>query len=245
MANGGAFPIIVVVGFIALVIGGIILGSLQARKRRQELAAWAAAHGLSFSEGHDHGFDERHPAFRVLRSGQGGRYAYNIMTGVYRNRSLAAFDYHYETYSTDKDGNRTTQHHRLSAVIVASEIPLKPLDVRPEGFFDKIGAAFGFEDINFESAEFSRTFKVTSPDRRWAYDVLHARAMEFLLARPPFSLQLNAGGAIYWTGGTWTPEQFEAAADTVTGLFDLLPDYVRQQQGETFARNGDSAVDRA
>ena len=61
--------------------------------------------------------------------------------------------------------------------------------IRPEGFFDKVAGAFGFDDIDFESEEFSRAFFVKSSDKRFAYDVLHPRMLELLMA------ERNAAGA--------------------------------------------------
>lgn len=232
--SGGGFgggPVLIFIAIATLVIVAAVFGAMQARKRREALAAWAAGFGMTFAEGKDRSYEYTFPDFRHLKAGEGDRYAQNVVSGTFRNRPLRAFDYHYITTSTDNKGHRTTHHHRFSAVIVGCEIPLKPLQLRPEGFFDKIGAAFGFEDINFESAEFSRRFKVTAPDRKWAYDVLHARAIEFLLAQPPFSMQFGCGNQVmFWTGGTWTPGQFEAAANSVAGLLDLLPRYLKEQQ---------------
>ena len=57
--------------------------------------------------------------------------------------------------------------------------PRHPLE---EFFGPPFGEFFGHDDIDFESAEFSRNFYVKSSDRKWAFDILHARAMEFLLA---------------------------------------------------------------
>ena len=56
------------------------------------------------------------------------------------------------------------------------------------------------------------------------------RALEFLLGLPKFSMQFDSAHVIYWTSGCWTPEQFEAAANTVNAFLDLMPDYVKQQQ---------------
>lgn len=229
--NFGGGPLLIFVVIALIVIAGVIYSWLQTKKRREAMAAWAAQNGLSYSPGHDGSFQHSFPEFSLLKSGEGDRYAYNIMAGTYRKRELRAFDYHYITTSTDDKGNRTTHHHNFSAIIVGAELPLKPLNIRPEGFFDKIGAAFGFEDINFESAEFSRKYKVTAPDRKWAYDILHQRAIEFLLAQPKFSLAFgNRNLVMFWTAGCWEPAQFELAANTVGQLLDLIPVYVREQQ---------------
>ena len=227
LSGGGGIAIFILIA--VAVIAFAIYGWQQAKKRREALAAWAGANGLSFSAARETGFEFSFPDFRQLRSGEGGRYAYNIIRGNYRKRDLLAFDYHYETYSTDDKGNRTTQEYHFSALIAGCEVPLKPLFIRPEGLFDHIAAAFGFEDIQFESAEFSRRYMVKAPDRKWAYDVLHARAIEFLLAQPKFSMQFgDRNQVMFWDGGTWKPEQFELSANTVGAFLDMLPDYVKE-----------------
>jgi hypothetical protein len=217
--------------FIAVAIAGAVFGSIQAKKRREALSAWAAGYGLSFSHEQDPGFEGRYPDFKLLKSGDRDRYAYNICSGIHHNRPLQAFDYHYVTISTDSKGRTQRSHHNVSALILECETALKPLHIRPEGFLDKIGAAFGFEDINFESAEFSRKYKVTATDRKWAYDVLHARAIEHLLAQQAFSMQFgNDRHIIFWNHGTWKPEQFDGALLAVEGLLDLLPEYLKKQE---------------
>lgn len=222
------FPIILVLG-VLLVVVFAIYGAFQARKRRDALAAWAAQQGLAFAPDNVRGFDDRFPAFDCLRAGD-NRYAYNIARGLWHERSALTFDYHYETHSTDSKGHRTTHHHYFSAVIVGSNVPLKPLLIRPEGFFDRVKGFFGFEDINFESAEFSRKFYVQSPDRKWAYDVLHQRAMEFLLVSPVFSLKFDTQCVMAWRDTTFEPAEFTQALTLVRGLLEQLPDFVVKDQ---------------
>ncbi|MBE7559028.1 hypothetical protein HS125_08790 [bacterium] len=229
MENFG--PVLFVL-FIVLVIVLAVYSSIAAARRKKELAAWAAAHQWTFSSGRDAGFDNRFPNFPPLQQGS-NRYAYNVMSGPWRDRRSFAFDYHYETHSTDSKGRRQTHHHHFSAVIVGSDLPLKPLKLRPESFFDKIAEFVGWDDIDFESAEFSRKFHVTCPDRRWAYDVLHARTMEFLLSLPPHTVIFDTRWVYAARSGTWNVAQFETALDLVAGILDRFPDYlVRQLKGE-------------
>ena len=220
-------PGLMFVVVIGIIIAVVVIGQIQAQKRRKALAEWAAAHGLSFSPDKAWGVDAQFPGFETLRKGD-NRYAYNILSGRRADRDFYGFDYHYETHSTDSKGRRQTHHHHFSGVILGSAIPLKSLTIRPEGFFDRIGAFFGYEDINFESAEFSRKFHVTAPDRRWAYDVLHARAIEFLLAFPVYSIDMEPTHVLAWRNSTFAPEQFDEAARAIEGLLDRLPEYVRQ-----------------
>ena len=220
------FPILIVLGIaLAIVVG--ILGYLQREARRKALAAFAASRGMSFDPGEDSGLEDRFPDFECLRQGR-SRYAYNRVFGPWNGRDCLLFDYR---YVTGQGKNRKTHH--FSAVIMASNVPLKPLLIRPEGFFDKVGAFFGADDIDFESAEFSRQFFVKSPDRKWAYDVIHARTMEFLLACPRHTVQFDRGHVIVSHSATFEVSQFVTAAGMAEGILDRMPEYlVRQQQGQ-------------
>ncbi|MDY7011318.1 MAG: hypothetical protein SVV80_11300, partial [Planctomycetota bacterium] len=110
---------------------------------------------------------------------------------------------------------------------------LKPLYIRREHFFDKLTEFFGFDDIDFESAEFSRKFFVKSPNKRWAYDVIHQRMMEYLLAAPDFGIQFDLMHIIAWRGRKFKPADFQAAAEMICGMLERLPEYVvRQQKGQ-------------
>ncbi|MBN1902937.1 hypothetical protein JW926_16560 [Candidatus Sumerlaeota bacterium] len=226
------FPVIFI-PIILLIVGIIILSAYFSAKRRKELMLWAQAKGWSFSPEKDHTFDSRFSAFKLLRQGE-NRYAHNIIRGIWNERSLIAFDYHYETHSTNSKGHRQTHHHHFSAVIMESNLPLKPLFIRPEGFFDKITEFFGADDIDFESAEFSRTFFVKADDRRWAYDVLHARTMEFLLQSPRFTIQFDHTHVFAARSGTFKITDFQDALGVIKGILDRFPPYlVKQLKGES------------
>jgi len=222
--------IIAVIGFI----GFTLLSYYFAEKRREQLSRWAASRGLSFDAAKDSSMEDRYPGFACLREGD-DRYAYDIMQGAdqKQTRSICAFDYHYETYSTDSKGNRQTHHYHFSAIVVDTGLPLRPLSIRSETFFDKIGEFLGHEDINLESAEFNRRFHVTSPDRRWAFDVLPQPTMEFLLESPRFALEIQNGCVLAYTKSTFSADEFESALGVVCGFLDRIPPSVLNELKST------------
>lgn len=224
------FFLIFAVGVLVFIGFGVV-SYLLAEGRRKLLAQWARSRGLRFRAARDYGADTRFPNFSCLQRGH-GHYAYNLAAGHVDRRSVQAFDYHYETESTDSKGNRTTHHHCFSAVAVKTNLTLKPLSIRTEGFLDKFAAFFGFEDINFESTEFSKTFCVKSPDRRWAFDVLPQATMELLLESPRFVLEFQDCHIMAYRDETFTPEDFDSAIGLIGGILDRLPPSVlRELQG--------------
>jgi hypothetical protein len=213
---------IVVLFIAAFIVIAIVSANMRARRRR-ELAAWARSRGLRFNSGRDDAMEDRFPEFSCLQRGS-RRYAYNLIHGEWSGRKTTAFDYHYETSSGD-----STTHHHFSAVILGSELPLKELFIRPEGFFDRIKESVGFDDIDFESAEFSRRFYVKARDRKWAYDVIHARTMEFLLSKPEFTIEFGTYSVIAYRSSTFHISEFESAAEVIRGILDRMPEYLRDQ----------------
>jgi len=210
-----------VIGLAALIAFGVWCRA----KRRKELAAWASRKGLTFRPERDSGFDERYPAFGCLRRGY-GRFASSIAEGDWNGRRVTAFDYRYVTGS-----GKNRQTHHFSAMILRSNVPLKPLRIRSENVFDRVTEFFGLDDIDFESAEFSREFHVKAADKRWAYDVLHQRTMEFLLSMPRFSIEFDDRHVIAWRNRLFNVETFESAIVAAEGILDRMPEYVVRQQG--------------
>lgn len=212
---------------VPIIIIAIVAAWYASQARKKALTAWCVHRGLSFSESRRE-IENAFPLCGCFSRGH-NRYGYNFVRGSLGGRTVAAFDYHYET------GSGKNHHtYRFSAVTVDSPVPLEPLTIRREGFFDKVAGFFGHEDINFESADFSREFHVSAPNRRWAYDVLSQRTIEFLLGRDPhWGIQFERGCVVVWADSTMEPAEFEAAISLAVGILDGLPQYVLQQQERT------------
>ena len=209
----------------ALIVVGLWFGA----KRKKEFSAWATSAGLTFSPRSDRTYDDRYPEFGCLHRGH-SCYAYNIASGSWKDRLLETFDYR---YVTGHGKNRTT--HTFSAIILGSSLSLKPLQIRSENAFDKLTEFFGVDDIDFESAQFSREFHVKSPDKKWAYDVLHQRTMEFLLSNPRFSIEFDTKHVICWRNRRFNLQTRESAIGVAEGILDRLPEYLvrERRKGDT------------
>lgn len=229
---GEMAPFLMFGAVIVVIIAGLIYSFIQAARRRQALEQWAKKRGWRFDGSRrDHAMHQRY-GFDCLERGTDDRYAFNFVEGEYDGRPIVTFDYHYATYSNSKSG-RKTNHHYFSAVIMECRLPLKPLKIRREGFFDKVANFFGRNTINFESAEFSSKFHVEAPDRKWAYDVIHTRTMKMLMRAPALEIQMYGPWLIAADRRQMTIARLEKALKLLDGMIDNLPDYVRQdlQQG--------------
>lgn len=217
------FFVIIIIAAIAAAIGFVVWNAQMKGKRRKEMAGWAQANGLKFLPEKDHSVWLRYQLFKCLQRGD-NHYAYNIMLGTIGQRVTCGFDYHYETHSSGSKGQQQTHHHYFSALVVDAGFPLKPLLIRPEGFFDKVTEFVGLDDIDFESAEFSQKYFVKAPDRRWAYDVLHQKTMELMLAYPRFHIEFQGTQVIaYYDNRTFSLGEFSSALKVVMGILDFLP----------------------
>ncbi len=222
-------PLLVIVGIV--VVGAVAYFSwLAEKKRREAMAALAAELGWRFDRTRDRSHDDEYAHFEIFRRGH-SRAAYNTMWGELERQGrrwpakMGDFTYKITT-STGK--STSTQTYRFSYLILHmpwSRVP--DLLIRREGMFDKIAGVLGFDDIDFESAEFSRRFHVSSPDKRFAYDVIDPRMMEFLLKGDPPTVDIENRRCCISDGRRrWEPVEFRQKLAWITEFLDHWPKHV-------------------
>ena len=220
---------LIIAVFIGIFILVAVAGAIAARKRREAMVALAGRLGLSFSPAKDRGIATRYKFLDKLRSGS-NRYAFNILSGMYREQDVMAFDYHYETHSTDSKGRRQTHHHYFSFFVLHLPVSFPELVIGREGFFSKIAQAFGYDDIDFESHEFSRKFCVRSPNKKFAYDVCNARMIEYLLANRDLSIEIENDSLAIFFGSRLSPDKIEPNLNRLVEVRSLMPSYLFSQR---------------
>jgi len=221
-------PIVLFILVVILAIAAKIYSDLLAQKRVEGLAALSRRLGLGFSAGENYGIGDRFEFLKQLAQGD-NRYAFNILSGTYQQNQILAFDYHYETHSTDSKGHQTVTHHYFSFFILLLPACFPDLTVRRENFLTKIAEVFGYQDIQFESAEFSKTFCVRSPDKKFAYDVCNAKMMEYLLANRDLSLEIENQALALAFDSRLAPEQIEFNLQRLVEIRSRLPEYLFTQ----------------
>jgi hypothetical protein len=216
-------PFLIAAVLLIAVIGSI-WGAIQARKRQEGLFALSQRLNLGFDPGENYQIAGRFEFLKELAQGD-NRYATNVLSGNYQQNEILAFDYHYETYTQTKNG-RQTQHHWFSFFILTLPAFFPDLTIRRENFFTKVAEVFGNDDINFESAEFSKTFCVRSPDRKFAYDVCNAQMIEYLLANRDLSVEIENNVLALAFTTRLSPEQIETNLQRLVEIRTRLPEYL-------------------
>lgn len=230
--------ILIGVVVVALVAAAFYYSYLAAKRRREALAQLAVELGWRFAPDKDSSHDDQFACFEVFRSGH-SRVAYNTLYGSTtidsQTYDAKMGDFSYQVTTSNGKTTSTTTYH-FSYLIL--ELPFRQhvpsLLIRREGMFDKLKGMFGFDDIDFESAEFSRRFYVKSDDKRFAYDVVDPRMMEFLLDSDPPIIDIENGFGLFCDGKRcWDPGQFRQALSWASQFFDSWPDHVKDSLSAT------------
>ncbi|HEX5222663.1 MAG TPA: hypothetical protein VFZ59_24115 [Verrucomicrobiae bacterium] len=217
--------ILIFVLFAGIVIAAIIFGVITARKRREAMAALALRLGLNYQADKDYSIADRFGFLDALARGS-NRYAFNILSGIYQGHEVLVFDYHYQTHSTGAKGRRQTHHHHFSFFVLKLPLAFPELRITREGMFSRIAQAVGYDDIDLESAEFSRAFCVRSRDKKFAYDVCHAQMMEYLLANRDLSIEIEGPALALAFSKRLSAEEIESNLGRLITIRSRLPEYL-------------------
>ena len=212
-------PLFIVLAVVVLGFVGYA-GWKAEKRRREEFGIWAAQNGWSYRPERDKRIRHEYGFLDRLQIGHSQR-ATNVLRGQWDGYPATAFTFRYKTGS----GKHETTHW-FGATVIHLEKPFPELRLHPENFLSRIGQSIGFDDIDFESVDFSNAFTVRSKDRKLAFDFCHTGMMEYLL--------LNRGTAIELEGNTlalFVDKQLEAndlnpMFTHLRSIRGLMPEYL-------------------
>ncbi len=190
-------PFVVIGVIVVLVLGGIIYSMIAEKKRREHLQTAADEMGLTFVLEGDEILFNRLSNFNLFSQGR-GRKMTNLIQGDSGEVKIAIFDYQYTT------GNGKNSHtHRLSiAALESTNLICPDFTMRPEGMFDRIGSALGFQDIDFDThPNFSDMFVLKSSDEQAVRDYFKPRLLEFFESKKGISVEAQRGIMFFYRAG--------------------------------------------
>ncbi len=215
-------PIVIGLIVLAMLILGITLW-YKDQKRQEALRKWARGRKWKIHRDKRKGWDRELPGIKVLAKGH-SRWGKNVITGVFHDRPVTLMDYKYTI-----GHGKHRRDHRVGVAVLHCDFPTIPLFIRRENALDKVGEFLGADDIDFESVEFSRKFFVKASDKKWAFDIIHTRTMEYLLSAPSFTIEYGFAEIAVYRNSWCDAKKFEEALDVAWNLYSLTPDFVIQQ----------------
>ncbi len=221
MLVGSGFVLLVVL-FVFVAIGAMVYAYQQAKKRREEMAAYAVSRGWRYEEVQPLLVDRfQGPPFGMGHSRRAG----NAVYGQHDGRDFVAFDYEYKTTSGSGKDRRTTTH-TFSVVALSMGVALPSLRVDPENFVERVIGRVTNTDIELELEDFNRAFTVSCPDRKFASDVLHPQMMEFLLQHRDVGWRFERDSMLVVASGRRTIPQIDATLALMDQIAALVPEFV-------------------
>jgi hypothetical protein len=146
-------------------------------------------------------------------SSPGGMRTSSIFSGRWRGRNAQSLT--------------VTAEMVASADVMELPGPLPRLEIAPHGT-NKLAGPNGGDDLDMESAEFNRIFRVATLDREYAHAVLQPRVIERLLEPDARDLSLTiSGNCIFvWATPQADPDAAETRLNVLADVADLIPPFV-------------------
>lgn len=224
--SGGS--ILLLVAIIVFAIAAYGWQYQRNKVRREKLQRYALASGWRYLAEDDNQWQrwQRAPFNEGF-----DRRSRNVLYGKYRGHDMLAFDYSYKTQSTDSKGHAQTQthHYRVASLTLAASLPY--LHVGPENVLTRLGNMVGIHDIELESEDFNRRFRVHANDTKFAYDVLSPRTLQKLLTLPKFEWSIDGATIVSWAPGANDVPDLLARLSTLVSVVDGIPSFVWHDHG--------------
>ncbi len=209
-----------------LVFPAVIVGAIWYQiHRTKKIKAWAAASGWTYV-GTDASLVNR---WRGEPFGAGrARRTSEVMVGRWGDRPAISFTY---SYKTGSGKNESTYTFHVLALPLPAHLPT--LELTPDGFGARLAKAFGGQDIQFESEDFNRAWRVECENLKFAHDVVHPRLMDRLM-RPDARgacLRLSGTDILSWSVGSTNTERIAGRLALMASVVDTVPRFVWQDHG--------------
>lgn len=220
-SGSGAVVVLGIVGMVLVMVAAWWFG----QQREKRLRAFAAQIGWTYV-GTDPTLRDR---WKGTPFGTGsGRRVSEVLVGRYADRPAVSFAYRYTTGSGDD-----RQTHTFHVVALSLPAWLPGLQLTPQGLGARIVTALGGQDIELESEDFNRAWRVEARDAKFASDVLHPRTMERLLRADArgLNLRLEGGDVLCWDAGSPDLDTLAARLGVMAALADGVPRFVWLDNG--------------
>jgi hypothetical protein len=164
-----------VLAVLGLAVALIVVNARLEKKRANAMQRAAREMGLTFEPKDDGATFGLLSGFHLFSQGHSRRIT-SLMLGEVSDMDVRIFDYSYTT------GSGTNSHTCRQTVISfrSRKLALPAFSLRPENLFHKIGALFGYQDINFDThPQFSKHYLLRGSDEEAIRNAFNDGVLEF------------------------------------------------------------------
>jgi hypothetical protein len=212
-------PVLAVTGAILLI--GLIAGLLFYfdKKRRQQWLEVATALGFESLAIFPTELDGVVGSSPLLSTGR-----QRTWTNIYRRQvdSLGVVfgDYRY----TVGQGKNTKVWYQTIILFHSPTFASPRFEIKPEGWFSRIGEMLGAQDIDFaEAPEFSKKYVLKSDDEAAVRDFLRPDILELLAGLQNLCLEVRSGTLMFWFDRrTIPPIEFKTAFEQAFSVYTAM-----------------------
>jgi len=211
--------VLAIIGIVTLV-GLIILAVWFYEKKRSEaLQAIANALNFSFLRKDDDSLLAIYNNFALFSKGHSKKIS-NVMNGSSGDMEITIMDYRYTVGS----GRNSATYIQTLIVIQSSMLQLPPFTLSPENVFHKIGAVFGYKDIDFSShPKFSKKYLLRSDDEDSVRETFSDELLNFYEKDKGLSTEGDHDKFIYYRSAKRiSPKDIQAFLQEAINLYGLL-----------------------
>ena len=228
--------------FALVVVAGAVL-AWRARARAGRLRTWARATGWVWWGADDQSLAQmcHHAPFvggpqkisEAMRGTYGGRDAVSFVTTIGGQDTTQLVTQLAGLGGTSFGTRRDEQQVRIHVVAVHLPMWLPTVDVVPETFGVKLEKAAGAQDLQFESDQFNRAYRVQARDERAAYALIQPVLMERLLRQDALSVAWRTDGSwvVSWQYGTTDLDSLARRLGVISAVAGSIRPHVWQQYG--------------
>lgn len=193
--------------FIGIIVVVLLVTSYLAKRRRQGLERAAQEMGFSFEAEGINLASEGFLGLPLLKRNTG---LSNVLRGSVTSGEAVVLDC--------QIGSGKSAQTQTVACLRLPGMQLPEFELRPENIFHKIGAAFGYKDIDFEGNEgFSKSYLLRGPDEAAVRALFHPGLLAFFEQRTGWSVE-GAGEwlAVYKQAKSIAPSKIRESLEEAT-----------------------------
>ncbi len=204
-------------------VGMLAIHLRYSKKRKVPLKGADVARklGLKFNPAGQENLVDRYSFINRMRYGK-KRHARNVLGGFYRKQRVTVFELRYEASGIDKYS--PADYYSFYLLELPRSFP--ETTIYKEGLVSKLYQATGHSDIDFESYEFSRKFRVRGKNPRFAYDFCNARMIEYLIGNTDLGIEIDRNVLCISFNKPLRFEEVEHNLDRLLAIRSRMPDYL-------------------